>query len=624
WVCSIAATAASLRERSVSLNCSTQSSGRWGTKATAEFGFSVYPRTHLRNQNQSYEPYVSGSHDKLGELDPLKTTLLQKMEMTNDSKKPSSYTIIKSVPVFQRSILISEYWQEKKNFSAKTFSSLAKTPNILTHKSAVSAQGQSPPSHRLLELRHRVRGSQVPWAAMPRAGPGPGEAPPAEAPASAHLVQAPAALQMSARHSCCQSQMQDISLGLGHPQRGLRSVSAPWTGQDRDLEKVSMQEGRKEDTCWGAVSCSSSVLFLEKPLILTISKETAKKVPAHLWRLQPVTNVGTPGHELGVVGCNHGLPDKIDDQKLEKYLSLEGDTNFGVWEIDLLVFRNLEIQFRRNKLAHRNLYVILKRGMKCFFMVLGQCWSILKRNLSTFILECEHCRIPRPSISIFRSPKSDSPPPLIGHLDSIIGNWYQWGVQKNSGFKVYFHEKGLFTEEVYGTRCGTLQHQEHPGVPTASSSGLHTREDRDRKFDDLEGHSKGRSYTDYNAQIESPGSRSSTEAEKDEWECQHNQEHSLPGSGKEVELPPVKPSKSCSEAALPDPLTALSFGPRDDNGAARVAVPCLLTCLCTLHTTPLLTCPLLVLTTPLLTCPLLVLPMDISIACKWPCDRPFP
>lgn len=33
-----------------------------------------------------------------------------------------------------------------------------------------------------------------------------------------------------------------------------------------------------------------------------------------------------------------------DDQKLEIYLSLEGDTNFGVWEIDLLVFPNLELK----------------------------------------------------------------------------------------------------------------------------------------------------------------------------------------------------------------------------------------------------------------------------------------
>lgn len=34
-----------------------------------------------------------------------KTTLLEKMEITNDSKKPSSYIIIKSLPVFQQSVI---------------------------------------------------------------------------------------------------------------------------------------------------------------------------------------------------------------------------------------------------------------------------------------------------------------------------------------------------------------------------------------------------------------------------------------------------------------------------------------------------------------------------------------
>lgn len=32
-------------------------------------------------------------------------------------------------------------------------------------------------------------------------------------------------------HRCCQTQVQDSTLALGHSQRGLRSVSPPWTGQ---------------------------------------------------------------------------------------------------------------------------------------------------------------------------------------------------------------------------------------------------------------------------------------------------------------------------------------------------------------------------------------------------------
>lgn len=36
--------------------------------------------------------------------------------------------------------------------------------------------------------------------------------------------------------------------------------------------------GRKEDTCWWAVSYLSSILFLEKTLVLAFSKETIRKI----------------------------------------------------------------------------------------------------------------------------------------------------------------------------------------------------------------------------------------------------------------------------------------------------------------------------------------------------------